>query len=83
MAQEEPVAWDPDSKYVLVRQRVLPAKIDRLDPNTGKREPFRQITPAEPAGVEDISGFKFAAGGSYGYSYYRILSELYVVDGLK
>jgi WD40 repeat protein len=83
IAQEEPVAWDPEGKYVLVRQRVLPAKIDRLDPDTGKREPFTQIMPAEPAGVEDISGFKFAANGSYGYSYYRILSELYVVDGLK
>jgi eukaryotic-like serine/threonine-protein kinase len=83
LPQEEPVAWDPDGKYVLVRQQVLPVRIDRLDPDTGRREPFRTITPAEPAGVENLSGFKFASGGSYGYSYHRILSELYVIDGLK
>jgi Tol biopolymer transport system component len=83
LPQEDPVGWHPDGKDVLVRQRILPANLYRLDPSTGKRELFRTITPAEPAGVEDIAGFKFAAGGSYGYSYSRILSELYVIDGLK
>ena len=82
LPEEEPIGWDPSGKYVLVRVRELPLKISRLDPDTGKREFWKQITPAEPAGVEDISILKFVAG-AYAYSYYRILSELYVVDGLK
>jgi hypothetical protein len=42
------------------------------------------ISPADPAGVQGLAGLKFSADGkSYAYSALRIISDLYVVDGLK
>jgi hypothetical protein len=69
---------------VLVRARGVPVKITRIDLATGKREPFREIAPADPAGVQTIPVIKFSEDGkSYAYSLGRQLSDLYVVDGLK
>jgi eukaryotic-like serine/threonine-protein kinase len=62
----------------------IPAKIERVDLATGRREPWKEIAPADPAGVQSNAGIKFSADGkSYAYSTLRILSDLYVVDGLK
>jgi eukaryotic-like serine/threonine-protein kinase len=71
-------------KSLLVRTANLPVKITRVDIATGKREPFREIMPADPAGVQAIPTMRFSADGkSYAYSIGRILSDLFVVDGLK
>ncbi|HTC46100.1 MAG TPA: protein kinase [Candidatus Aquilonibacter sp.] len=71
-------------KSVLVRNRSVPIKITRIDLATGKRTPFREIAPADPAGVQSIPTLRFSADGkSYAYSLGRQLSDLYVVDGLK
>jgi Tol biopolymer transport system component len=73
-----------NGKSVLVRARGVPVKITRIDLATGKREPFREIAPADPAGVQTIPVIKFSEDGkSYAYSLGRQLSDLYVVDGLK
>jgi hypothetical protein len=59
-------------------------KVDRIDLATGKREPFKEIVPADPSGAQSIPGLRFSADGkSYAYSLGRMLSDLYVVDGLK
>jgi eukaryotic-like serine/threonine-protein kinase len=73
-----------DGKSVLVRTRSVPAKITRIDLVTGKRELWKEIVPADPAGVQSIPSVRLSADGkSYAYSTGRILSDLYVVDGLK
>jgi len=78
------VRFDPDGKSILVRHRGVPAKIERFFLNSGQREPVRQISPSDPAGVQDIINVRFSADGkSYAYSYLRSLSDLWVVDGLK
>ncbi|MGB7866379.1 MAG: hypothetical protein WCF74_23510, partial [Candidatus Sulfotelmatobacter sp.] len=67
-----------------VRTRALPLKITRVELATGKREPFKEIVPADPAGAQSIPYIKFSADGkSYAYSMGRQLSDLYVVDGLR
>jgi hypothetical protein len=51
---------------------------------TGRREPWKEIAPADLAGVQGIPTVRFSADGkSYAYSTLRVLSDLYVVDGLK
>jgi serine/threonine protein kinase/Tol biopolymer transport system component len=76
--------FEPDGKSILVAQRGVPAKVFRVFLDTGRREQVRQITPPDPAGVQTVSGIHFSADGkSYAYSYFRILSDLWVVDGLK
>jgi hypothetical protein len=51
---------------------------------TGHREVWREIALADPAGAQSITSIHFSADGkSYAYSTLRVLSDLYVVDGLK
>ncbi len=80
-----PSQWAPDglSLYVYRRDEV-PARIYRVDIETGRQQLFKQIVPADPAGVQRIAVVRMTADAkSYAYSYYRVLSELYIVDGLK
>jgi eukaryotic-like serine/threonine-protein kinase len=71
-------------KSVLVRTRSIPVKITRIDLATGRRQPFKEIVPADPAGAQSVPSLRFSADGkSYAYSLGRMLSDLYVVDGLK
>jgi eukaryotic-like serine/threonine-protein kinase len=62
----------------------LPAKVFRLDLATGKRLPWKEVLPVDSAGVVTIVPLLFTPDGrSYVYSYPRILSQLYVGDGLR
>ena len=78
------VRFEPDGKSMLVAQRGVPARVFRVSLDSGRREEIRQITPPDPAGVQTVTAIHFSADGkSYAYSYFRILSDLWVVDGLK
>jgi dipeptidyl aminopeptidase/acylaminoacyl peptidase len=82
--EEGVVGFFDGGKSVLLRTRSIPVKIARVDLATGHREPWKEIAPADPAGVQSIPVIKFSADGkSYAYSTGRILSDLYVVDGLR
>ncbi len=71
-------------KSVLVRTRTVPAKIMQVELATGRRQAFKEIVPADPAGAQSIPSMRFSEDGkSYAYSLGRFLSDLYVVDGLK
>ncbi len=84
LPDEQPIQWDSDNKHLLVSARQLPVTVFRLDPDSGQRQPWKQLTGTDPAGVESIATIRFdATGDTYAYSYYRVLSELYVVEGLK
>jgi len=55
------------------------ATIFRVDLNSGKREVWKQIRPADPAGILSIRSFFVTPSGSaYTYSAARGLSSLYV-----
>jgi hypothetical protein len=69
---------------LLVRNRSLPVQVTRVDIATGHREPWKEVAPSDPAGVQSIPSLRFSAdGNSYAYSTFHVLSDLYVVDGLK
>ena len=54
----------------------------RLEPVTGQRRLWRRLMPSDPAGVRLIADLKIAPEAqAYGYSYYRLLSQLYVTEG--
>ncbi len=83
-SDETVLSFFDNGKSLLVRTRALPLKITRVELATGKREPFKEIVPADPAGAQSIPYIKFSADGkSYAYSMGRQLSDLYVVDGLR
>lgn len=84
LTDEQPIQWDADNKHLLVATRQMPMTVFRVDPDTGQRQPWKQITGIDPTGVENIATIRFdASGDAYAYSYYRVFSELYVVEGLK
>ncbi len=82
--EESVMAFANDGKALLVRTRTLPVRISRVDIATGRREPWKTIAPADTAGLKSIPGLRFSTDGkSYAYSTFRILSDLFVVDGMK
>jgi eukaryotic-like serine/threonine-protein kinase len=81
---ERIISFFDGGKSVLLRTPNVPVQITRVDIATGRREPWKEIVPADLAGVQSIPSIKVSADGkSYAYSVGRILSDLYVVDGLQ
>jgi eukaryotic-like serine/threonine-protein kinase len=81
---ERIMAFVDGGKTLLLRTLSLPVKVTRVDIATGRREPWKEIAPADPAGVQSMPTLRFSQDGkSYAYSVGRLLSDLYVVDGLK
>ncbi|MEP6767553.1 MAG: WD40 repeat domain-containing serine/threonine protein kinase [Acidobacteriota bacterium] len=82
---EFPLRFSPDDKFLYLWKRGdVPARVARLEVATGKRELWKDLLPADPAGVERISNVLIAPDAkSYVYCYARLLSDLFVVEGLK
>ena len=81
---EGPVGFSEDSRSLYVRRRALPAQVHRIDLAPGSRELWKQLMPADPAGVVGIPTVHLSADGrSYVYGYGQTLSQLYLVEGLK
>jgi eukaryotic-like serine/threonine-protein kinase len=81
----ESLRWTPDPSFAYVYQAMMvPAKIYRLNIVNGQRQLFKEINPSDETGICDMSEILFSADGrAYVYGYIRLLSELYMVDGLK
>jgi DNA-binding winged helix-turn-helix (wHTH) protein/Tol biopolymer transport system component len=81
----ETFGWTSDPRWLYVYQwNQAPAKVYRLNVLTGQRQFFREISPPDVAGLHDISHIYFSSDGrAYVYSYTRLLSQLYLVKGLK
>ena len=82
----DPVRWTLDGKSILaVEVGSLPARIFRVDVATGRRELWKELGPADLAGVIDISGVHITPDEkSYVYgSSKAVTSDLYIVGGLR
>ena len=77
---DQPADWDQDGSHVfVVRKGDAEATIYRVDVASGKREVWKQIRPADPAGILSLRGFFVTpSGNAYTYSAGRALSSLYV-----
>ncbi len=81
---ETPEEWEPDGKSLLVEQQGNPVVIWRVFLNSTRREKLKALMPSDAAGIVSVAGARFSADRkTYAYTYFRILSDLYVVDGLK
>ena len=62
----------------------LPARVDRLDLQTGKRTLWKELMPSDPAGVETIGPILMTPDAkTCVFGYHRMLADLYLVEGLK
>jgi hypothetical protein len=84
-AQDRFSGFTGDGRAVYVYNLAgLPSVVSQLDYVSGKRKAWKQIVPADAAGVDNVGNFIFTPDGkSYVYSYTRTLSDLYLVEGLK
>jgi Tol biopolymer transport system component len=79
-----PLQWTPDGKSLLVGRREVPSRIFTIDLATGQRKLLRSFSPSDPTGLFANQPPLFSRDlKSYVYTYQRITSDLYVVDGLK
>jgi Tol biopolymer transport system component len=83
--EEAVINWSADGKYLFTYRRgEVPAHIYRVEISSGERELFRITSPPDLAGVEDVTNMTITRDGrSYAYTCPTVLSDLYVVDGLR
>jgi DNA-binding winged helix-turn-helix (wHTH) protein/Tol biopolymer transport system component len=81
----ESFSWTSDPRFMYVSQgKIAPVRIYRLNIANGQRQLFKEINPSDQTGLCDMSQIRFSANGrAYVYGYTRLLSELYLVNGLK
>ena len=78
--------WSPDGKsvYVASSRPEQIAKVFKVDTATGKMELWKTFGAGVGAGVTDTGAPHFSSdGAAYAYIYVQILSNAYVVTGLK
>jgi eukaryotic-like serine/threonine-protein kinase len=77
--------WSSDPRVMYVYDgKHLPVRVYRLNILTGERQLFKEVTPPDLAGLSEVSHMHFSSDGrAYVYSYTRLLSELYLVTGIK
>ena len=88
-----PIQWSQNGEVLYVANnadgRNQPGQptiqIFRVEVGSGRRTPWRTLTPLDPVGVEIDRGsvVMTADGQSYCYSFLRRLGDLFVADGLK
>ena len=79
-------AWSSGGgRYIIGAERPeVPLKLYRYDTVTGERKPWRELVPADRAGVFVANIFDITPDERwYAYSYVRDLSDLYLVEGLR
>ncbi len=78
-------AWTSDPRFIYVDHKgQLPLKIYRLNVVTGQKQFLKEMNPPDATGLCDLGQIIMSADGrSYIYGYTRLLSDLYLVKGVK
>ena len=79
------LGWSPDGRLYVARgsTTTIPMKVDLVDPATGASTHFRDFAPSDSTGINGLFGLRVAPNGAYVYSYYRDLSTLFLVEGIR
>jgi eukaryotic-like serine/threonine-protein kinase len=84
---DELIQWSSNGRYLFLRRPNDSAiEFFRVDLSTGRMEPWKSIGAADPVG---LIGFQPASvhltpdGRSFVYTHWKVLTELYLVDGLN
>lgn len=83
-ATERVVGWTQDGRGLFaVNLREMPCRLFQVDLASGRRIPILGIEPDDLAGLS-VSNFLVTPDGrGYAYAYRRVLSELYLFEGLR
>ncbi len=82
---EDLVRWNKDGRSILVQRRgSVPVRVDQVDVPGGRRSLWKEIAPADRAGVITMNAVQVAPDGkTYAYGLSRQLDNLYVAEGIK
>ena len=77
--------WSSDGRSAYIfRWGEIPARVFRLDLFNGKKQLLTELAPLDRVGLSAIVTVRATPDGkSYAYTYERVLSELYLVSGVK
>ena len=82
--QEQLRRWQMDGQSLVVATNGPgQARVSRIEMATGKRTLMRTIDVADKAGVTSVRAYVSPDDQTYAYDDVRILTTLYVVEGLK
>jgi eukaryotic-like serine/threonine-protein kinase len=82
---ESVMRWSADGRFLFLRQMVglTAVKINRLDLASKREEPWKELKPADPVGVQIVDAVITPDGNAYAYSFQRDICTLYLASGLK
>jgi len=76
--------WTDDGRALFVGHRAGPVwQVRRLDLRTGRATPWTEIAPRMTAGLRLSFVYLTPNGRFWAHSYSRLLSDLYVVEGIR
>jgi Tol biopolymer transport system component len=79
-----PLQWCPDNRLVLHRYDQLPPQLWKVDVQTGNLALWKEVTPPNPVGLLDLTPIRVSPDcQSYAYSPLNVLSQVYLVTGLR
>jgi DNA-binding winged helix-turn-helix (wHTH) protein len=84
--KDKPLVFTADGSglFVLGPWRSGPTVVERVDLATGARSPAREIMAEDGSGPAHLAALVLTPDGrSYAYSVHRMMSELYLVSGLR
>ncbi|HEY3349631.1 MAG TPA: protein kinase [Thermoanaerobaculia bacterium] len=85
-AGDVPLQLTADGRHLFLRDgsRAFPARVLRLDLATGRQETWKELTPGDPAGITLLQPAALSDDGkTILFIYSRVLSDLYLAEGLK
>jgi WD40 repeat protein len=81
--RELAMSWSADGRSLYVIEPGVPAPVHRLDLETGERQLWKELQPSDATGIEWINRIRVAShADAYAYSYYMLLNDLYMVEGV-
>jgi hypothetical protein len=90
LPEDEPLQFTRDGRWLFVRRTpafrpdTVRVTVDRIDLATGRRVPWKELAPADPAGFYSIGPIHVTPDGeSYAYMLLAYTGELYLAEALR
>jgi hypothetical protein len=73
-----------DGRVLFAREGSVPARLERIDLETGQRVAWKTLSPPDSTGVAHIWTVLVTPDGKgYAYTYGQFLQDLFLVEGLS
>ena len=85
-AEDKPLRWTADGRVALRGEPPtdLPARVFRVDLDSGRRELWKEFTPGDATGITGMGADSISADGkTILFGYFHMMSDLYVAQGLR